>query len=240
MKILGNVDKYPFRIHFVGLLLTFLLNGCGLVSVMDVAVLALSAPVPGSKKTANLPEGFSLKPSLPEDSTDLLLAAIPPEQGNVYFTGRVEWTGLSNLKQSVLAVNQSMSAITDFNILFLWWSEVHERYEVLIRLPFEDIYSVELWTPGFGTNIRFCHEEDEIQFADQSLPIDQKTVLRILKPNGWFIDAERTREVFTLLEGRIAKNTESQDLPSPCDQVVLLDEKAPKGFGNCDPAIEEC
>lgn len=227
------------HIHFVGLLLTFLLTGCGLVSVADVAVLALSAPVPGSKKTANLPEGFKLKPSLPEDSTDLLLAAIPPELGNIHFTGRVEWTGLSNLKQSVLSVNQSMSAITDFNILFLWWSEVHERYEVLIRLPLEDIYSVELWTPGFGTNIRLCHEKDEVQFADQSLPIDQKTVLRILKQNG-FIDAERTREVFSLLEGRFAKMTESQDLPGPCDQLVFSDEEAPKGFGNCDPSIEEC
>jgi len=227
------------RVHFVGLLLTFLLNGCGVVSVVDVAVLALSAPVPGSKKTANLPEGFTLKPSVPEDSTDLLLAAIPPELGNVYFTGRVEWTGLSNLKQSVLAVNQSMSAITDFNILFLWWSEVNKRYEVLIRLPFEDIYSVELWTQGFGANIRFCHEKDEIPFADQSLLIDQKTILRIIKPNG-FVDAERTREVFSLLEGRFAKNTESQDLPSPCDQVVFSGEEAPKGFGNCDPATEEC
>lgn len=227
------------RINIIVLLLTFLLSGCSVISMVDVAVLTLAAPVPGSKKTTNLPEGFSLKPSSPEDPTNLLLAAIPPELGNVYFAGRVEWTGLSSLKQSVLAVNQSMGAITDLSILFLWWSESHERYEVLIRLPFDDIYSVELWTPGFGTNIRFCHEKGEIPFAEGALSIDPKTTLRILKPSG-FVDADRTREVFSLLEQQFAEKTKSQGLQNPCDREVFSDEDTPTGFGNCDPVIEEC
>lgn len=225
--------------QIVGLLLTGFLNGCGVISVIDVAVLALNAPVPGPKKTAELPEGFSLEPALMENSMDLLLAAIPPESGNVHFSGRVEWTGLSSLKQSVLTVNQSMSVITDSNILFLWWSEVRERYEVLIRLPVEDIYSIELWTPGFGTNIRFCHEKDEIPFGDKALLIDRKTTLRILTPKG-FIDADRTREVFLLLDGQFVQMPDSQAVTGPCDQAIIPGEEPLKGFGNCDPSVEEC
>lgn len=223
----------------VGLLLTVFLNGCGVISIIDVGVLALLAPVPGSKKTAELPEGFSLESSLPENSTDLLLAAIPPESGNVHFTGRVEWTGLSRLKQSFLTVNQSMSVITDSNILFLWWSDVRERYEVLLRLPLEDIYSIELWTPGLGTNIRFCHKTDEIPFGDEALLIDRKTTLRILTPTG-FVDADRTREVFLLLDGQFVHKPDSQAVTGPCGQAIIPGEEPSIGFGNCDPSVEEC
>jgi hypothetical protein len=78
-------------------------------------------------------------------------------------------TGLSNIQQSVLTVNQSMSAITDSNIHFPWRSEANERFEVLLRLPFADIYSVELWNPGFARNTRICERKDEITLRDQAL-----------------------------------------------------------------------
>jgi hypothetical protein len=213
---------------FLGLLLTTPLLGCALFSVADVAVLALGAPWPDQKRSVKL-SGYSLKPNSEQNAAELLLAAVPPEEGNVYFTGRVEWTGLSTIKQSVLSVDQSMAAITDFNILFLWWSEAHERYEVLIRLPIKDIYSVELWTPGLATNIRLCYEKDEITLGDEALTIDRKTTLRVVKPSG-FIDADKTKEVFSLLDSQLFAKPQPQDLPGPCDEVSVNSEELPLGF----------
>jgi len=132
-----------------------------------------------------------------------------------------------------------MGAITDFNMLVLWWSESNEQYEVLIRLPFTDIYSIELWTPGFGTAIRFCLARDEIPAGDKILDIDRKSTLRIMKP-GVFIDAEKTEEVFVLLDTQFIRKTASQGQPNPCDEVPAPGEVSPIGFDNCDPAVEEC
>jgi hypothetical protein len=230
---------YQFCRCFLGLLLTISMVGCGLISVADVAILALSAPVSIQKKSVKL-SGYSLRSVPSEQETELLTEAIPPEDGKIHFTGRVEWTGLSSLKQSVLTVNQSVAAITDFNILFLWWSEASERYEVLIRLPFTEVYSIELWTPGFGTNIRFCHEKDEIPLGDQVLLIDRKTTLRVLTPGGGFVDAEKTREIFTLLDTQFIGESESQGQRNLCDEVPVSGEELPKGFGSCDPAAGDC
>ena len=223
---------------FLGLLLTTPMVGCAVFSVADVAVLALGAPWPNQNRSVKL-SGYSLEPNSEQNATELLLAAIPSDEGNVYFTGRVEWTGLSTIRQSVLTVSQSMVAITDFNFLFLWWSEAHERYEVLIRLPITDIYSVELWTPGFATNIRLCHENDEITLGDELLIIDRNTTLRVLKSSG-FIDADKTKELFLLLDSQLIAKPQPQDISGPCDEVSVPSEEAPLGFGNCDPAVEEC
>ena len=214
-------------------MLTTPLAGCAVMSAAEVAVLILSVPGPAETGTVKL-SGYSLGPVSSQEVTDLLLEAIPPDEGNVHFTGQIEWTGLSRLKQSFGELYQSMSAITDFNILFLWWSEANERYEVLMRLPFAEIYSIELWTPGFGTNIRFCLEKDEIPVGDEILGIDRRTTFRVMKP-GVFTDAEKTEEIFKLLDSKVIKKTESQGQPNPCDA-----EEASTGFGQCDPAVEEC
>jgi hypothetical protein len=217
--------------YFLGLLLTASVAGCAVMSAADVAVLVMTLPVPVQTGTVKL-SGYSLKPASSEDATELILEAIPPDEGNVHFTGRVEWTGLRRLKQPVGALNQSMGAITDSNILFLWWNKAIERYEILIRLPFTEIYSIELWTPGFGTAIRFCHEMDEIPVGGEVLKIDRQSTLRIMKP-GVFIDAEKTREVFVLLDTQLGKKTESPGLPDPCDESPASNEEHP-GFGESD------
>lgn len=227
-----------FNRSFLGLLLSIPLVGCGLVSVVDVAVLALGAPGVKPEQSVKL-SGYSLSPGSEQNATELLLAAVPPEEGSVHFTGRVEWTGLSNMKQSVLSVNQSMSAITDFSFLFLWWSETNERYEVLIRLPFADIYSVELWTPGFATNIRICFEKDEIAFGDEAFAVDRKTTLRVLKSSG-FIDEEKTRKAYTLLEKLLVAEQKPEKTQDPCNERSVPAEETPPEFEDCDPADEQC
>jgi hypothetical protein len=57
---------------------------------------------------------------------------------------------------------------------------------------------------------------------------------------GAFIDAEKTEEVFELLDSRLVRKTELQGQPNPCDDVPAPGEESPIGFGNCDPAVEEC
>ena len=208
------------------------------MSASDLAVLVLAMPGPVQTERVDL-SGYSLGPVPSEEVTESILEAIPSEEGNVHFIGRIEWSGLSSVKQSVLTGSQSMAAITDLSIMFLWWSEVSERYEVLIRLAFTDIYSIQLWTPGFGTNIRFCHETDEIPLGDQFLTIERKTTLRVLKTSG-FVDAEKTREVFLLLDNQLITRSESPSLQGPCDGAAVSGGESPRGFGNCDPALEEC
>lgn len=223
---------------FLGLLLTIPLVSCAFISAADVAVLVLSSPVPTPGGTVELP-GYSLGPVSSEETTELLLGAIPPDEGIFHFTGRVEWTGLSRLKQSFGEQYQSIIAVSDFNILFLWWSEANERFEVLIRLPFTEIYSIELWTPGFGTSIRLCLKMDEIPISDKVLGIDRKTTLRVWKP-GAFMDAEKTEELFILLDSKLKGTTESHDQLDPCEEVPAASDETQTGLGQCDPSVEEC
>ena len=223
---------------FLGLLLTAPLASCAFISAADVAVLALSLPAPAQEGTVKL-SGYSLGPVSPKETTELLFEAIPPDEGIVHFTGRVEWTGLMRLKQSFSKQYQSMVAVTDTNILFLWWSEANERFEVLIRLPLAEIYSIELWTPGFDTNIRFCLEKDEIPVGDKVLGLERRSTLRVMKP-GVFIDAEKTEELFNLLDSKHIGTTQPNVQPNPCEEVPAPSEETSYGFGQCDPSVEEC
>ena len=220
-----------YYLCFLGVLIASFLVGCFAFSVMDATFMVLSLPGPNQKGKIEL-SGFSLEPGSSDEVPELILKAIPAKEGKVYFTGRVQWTGLAKIEQSVSTLNQSMSAITDFQILFLWWSETDERYEVLIQVPYTEIYSVELWTPGFGTNIRFCHENDEIPVGDQVINIDRKTVLNIMK-SKYSLDAERTNKVFALLDSKIVQKEEMKDRPSPCDKVLETDTES-NGFGEKD------
>jgi hypothetical protein len=223
---------------FLGLLLTASLAGCALISAADMVFLALALPGPVQEGTVELP-GYSLGPMSSEARDELLLAAIPPDEGIVQFTGRVDWTGLSRLKQPMDELNQSVGAITDFSILFLWWSKANERYEVLIRLPFTEIHSIELWTPGLGTSIRICLEMDRIPIADDVLGIDRNSTLRVLK-SGVFTDAEKTEALFHLLDPRLPGPADLNEQPDLCDEAPAPGEQSPIGFGSCDPSVEKC
>ena len=150
--------------------------------------------------------------------------AIPASKGDVYFTGRAQWTGLENVNQPSGKLIQSIVAITDFQMLFLWWREQDERYEILILLPYSEIYSVDLKTPGFGALIKFCHKDDEIRIGDQNITIDQETNFNFLKPSI-FGDAEKTKKAYVFLDKKITPKESLKHLPSPCEDDLESDTK---------------
>lgn len=195
---------------------------------MDVALVVLSAPVPGPKNTAELPEGYTLAPLLPEHSTNLLLEAIPNNEGTIHYTGRVTWTGLKHLDSLKQPKLRSTIAITDFHLLFFWWNEQSERYEALIRLPYTEVYLEGLQDFGPLTSIKLCHEKPELMFDDQELTIDRETQLGVLNSAN-IRDKEKTKEVFTLLESLINQDEELGKPLSPCDEEI-----DPAGFGESE------
>jgi len=198
---------------------------------MDAAFIVLSLPMPNDAGKIDLP-GYSLGPVSSDGVQELVLNAIPASDGNVYFTGRGQWTGLENVNQPSSRMIQSIVGISDSQILFLWWREPDGPYETLIRLPYSEIYSVDLSTFGLGAVIKFCHEDNEILIGDQIISIDHETRFNFLK-SGFFGDAEKTKEAFVFLENKIILKEGLEHLPSPCEDVVESDAED-QGFGEDD------
>jgi len=67
------------------------------------------------------------------------------------------------------------------------------------RLHYTETDKAVMWTLGFATNVRLCHEQDEVPVGDEVLAIDRKTTLRILSSGG-FVDADETRAVYSLFD----------------------------------------
>jgi len=198
---------------------------------MDTAFLILSLPGPDGTGKVDL-SGYSLGPISSDGAQELILSAVPAIEGEVYFTGRAQWTGLENVKQPRGHLIQSIVAITDFQILFIWWRESDERYKILIRLPYSDINSVGLNTAGLGAVIWFCHEDDVVLIGDKVISIDRKTRFNFLK-SGIFGDTEKTKEAFLLLDKRVIPKEGLEHLPSPCEDVVVPGTEH-HGFGEDD------
>ena len=218
-----------FYFFILNVIFVLFLAGCG---VATVTMLVLSLPG-GTAPTQQVEfPGYTLGPISSDEFPALLHNAIPASEGDVYFTGRAQWTGLENVNQPSNQLIQSIVAITEFQILFLWWREQDERYEILILLPYSEIYSVDLKTPGFGALIKFCHEDNEILIGDQIISIDHETRFNFLK-SGFFGDAEKTKEAFVFLENKIILKEGLEHLPSPCEDVVESDAED-QGFGEDD------
>jgi len=220
-----------FRWFCLSVLLIGPLAGCFPFSAMDAAFLILSLPVPDETGKVDM-SGYSLGPISSDGAQELILSAVPAIEGEVYFTGRAQWTGLENVKQPSGHLIQSIVAITDFQILFIWWRESDERYKILIRLPYSDINSVGLNTGGLGAVIWFCHEDDVVLIGDKVISIDRKTRFNFLK-SGIFGDTEKTKEAFLLLDKRVMPKEGLEHLPSPCEDVVVPGTEH-HGFGEDD------
>ena len=207
-----------FYLLIINVIFVLSLAGCGAASV---ALLVLSLPVGVTHPQQVEIPGYTLGPVSSDEFPALLHNAIPASEGDIYFTGRAQWTGLENVNQPSGKLIQSIVAITDFQILFLWWREQDERYEILILLPYSEIYSVDLKTPGFGALIKFCHKDDEIRIGDQNINIDQETSLNFL--GDIFGDAEKTKKVFVFLDKKITRKEGLEHLQSPCENDLESD-----------------
>jgi len=205
-----------FRLLSLKVVLLVSLTGCFPLSAVDVGLLVLT--LPGGVGTGQTElTGYTIGPVSSEDFPDLLLKAIPAIEGEVKLFGRVQWTGLMNIKQSRFNHLQTVTAFTNTDILSLWWYEEDEQYRILLRLPYSEIQSVSFEKSGFGATIKLCHEVGVLLLDDQKYSIDQATRLNFLNQNGMLEDTIKTEEAFGFLEGKIKPQEGLNNTPKPCE-----------------------
>jgi len=214
-----------FRWFCLGALFFGPLSGC--IPVVDVVLLVAVLPGANEMEKVDLSD-YSLGPISSDGAQELVLGAVPAIEEEVYFTGRAQWSGLRNIKQPTSQTSQSIVAFTDFEILFIWWREPDEQYLILMRLPYSDIYSVDLRTPFLGTFITLCLEGNEVLIADQVISIDRKTNFNFI--NSSRVDAEKTKAAFQLLNKKVIPKEELENLPSACEEEDVV----VPGFGEAD------
>ena len=212
MQIVELMHKYH---HFLlSVLLLAPLAGCYLFSAMDAVLLISALPAPDGERKVDL-DGYVIGPTSSDEFQALLSNAIPAVEGKSLINGPAEWTGLTNVKQHAHSVYQSVTVLTDFQMLFLWWHESREKYEILIRLPYSDVHSIELKTPGLGTFIEICHKHTEIPIGDQTILINRITRFSFLK-SRMFVSREKTEQAFAILGQKIIPSDELEQSPNPC------------------------
>jgi len=225
MQIVELMHKY--RHFFLGALLLVPLAGCVLFSAMDAVFLISALPAPVGESKVDL-DGYVIGPTSSDEFQALLSNAIPAVEGKSLINGRAEWTALTNVKQPAHSVYQSVTVLTDFQMLFLWWHESREKYEILIRLPYSDVHSIEFKTPGLGTFIEICHKHTEIPIGDQTISIDRITRFSFLK--SIIVDREKTEQAFAILGQKIIPSVEMEQSPNPCEGDPESDSEI-IGFG---------
>lgn len=205
-----------FRLLCLKVVLLVSLTGCFPLSVMDVGLLLLSMPGGFGTGQTDL-TGYTIGPVSSENFPDLLLKAIPGNEGEVNLFGRVQWTGLKNIKQPRFSLLQTVAVFTNTEILSLWWYEEDEQYRILLRLPYSEIQSVSFEKSGFGSTIKLCHEVGELLLEDQKYSIGQATRLNFLNQSGMLEDMIKTEEAFEFLEGKIKPQEGLNNTPEPCE-----------------------
>ena len=228
--------KPRFYLLSLKVILLSLLTGCFPFSVMDAGLLILSLPAGAGTGKVDL-EGYTIGTVSSDEFPELFQNAIPASEGEVYLFGRAQWTGLKNIKQPGTSYLQTVAAITNADILYLWWYEEDEHYEILMRLPYAGIQSVTLEKFGLGATIKLCHEVEELLIGGQQYSIDQLTRLDFSSPNGFFIDREKTEKAFELLDDKIKPKEGLNHTPNPCegDPESTIENQ---GFGEDDLSMQ--
>jgi hypothetical protein len=202
--------------YVLGLLTAGILAGCSVHGIALLSAVFPPFPVPGSEKTTEFPEGYSLGPNAPGDLSESILEAISSDEGSVYFAGRVFWTGMERFETKYKPHNAAIAAITDLHILFMWWSETDHSYKALIKIPHEEVYTVDLRTFGIRTSIKLCRENHPIFLDEESIFFGNETQIYVLTSTN-SRDNEKTEEVFWLLDKLINQGRETSQPRSPCD-----------------------
>ncbi len=204
------------------------LAGCFPLSAVDVGLLVLSMPAGTGSGSVSL-KGYTLGPVSSPEFPDLLRQAIPAGEGEVYITGRAQWTGLMKVRQPGFYAWQTVAATTDSALLFLWWHKDEERYKIMLRLPYADIESVTLEGTGRRTEIRLCHGVEEYAVGDQTLDINRLTRLQFMTAGGSW-DFEMTESAFEILNEKIIHKEGLGSTPDACEEAEKSDAEN-IGFG---------
>lgn len=184
------------------LVLLGVLSGC---AILDVSLLILSSipslPNAGGAAAPQQIEisGYTLGPISSDEFPALLHKAIPASEGEVRFSGKVQWLGLQNGERYYATV---VAAITDTDILLLMWHEPENQYTIVTRLPFSEILSISARTYGSRT-VYLYFDDKEVSLGDQSYKVEGKTTFDFIKPSGSRTIREKNEAVFLFLQDKI-------------------------------------
>ena len=214
------------------LLLISSLAGCTAVSALQVGVIVLSLPYPAITDKVRL-KGYTLGPVSSPDLPELVENSVPANEGGVLLAGHASWSGLSMVGQPGYRTQQTVAAMTETKFLFLWWNEEEESYEILMRLPYEDIRWIALFKPESGKTIKLCLEIEELAVGEETIAVDDLTQLSFM--NSYVSrDQEMTRQAYVLLEERISHEEDLDTSSMPCG-ISYEPDSEHVGFGQEDP-----
>jgi hypothetical protein len=148
----------------------------------------------------------AIGPTSSPEFPQLIAKAVPPEDGEVRFSGSGIWfpnvRGFTDVRSSLLGgqvvPTPGVLVVTDTAILFQQWDSKTEQFDVIKRLPLADVMSVALDT--YGVNRRLVVRKKDLSFDTFSFT----------QAAGNFIDKEKTENSFQFLDARIGKKTAEQ------------------------------
>jgi len=198
-------------IRFLGTLILALSLLVGCVALPLPGVGWTLAPVPLSGATnLDLPD-YSLGPVSSPEFPDLIRNAIPPDEGEVHLSGKVE---LALQLDNQLYILGAVAALGDTGIVLLRWYDPEGQYKISARLPYADILSLSMNTMGFGRVVYFCLATPVFAWGDQPYAIDRRASMSFIKPSGMFQDVERTETAIAFLQQKIRPIDGACDTPA--------------------------
>lgn len=153
--------------------------------------------------TAVMLSGCSaIGPTNSADFQKLAQAPVPVADGSVHMYGAAQWypnsRGFTALRSLALggepAAIPGVLVIADKALVFEQWDERQNVFEVIKRLPFDDLMSVQLDTYGRGR---------QIVVRKRDLSFDS---FSYTGPSGHMVDQEKTEAAVQVLQQRLQQN----------------------------------
>jgi hypothetical protein len=138
-------------------------------------------------------------PTTAENWQELVVNAVPPEDGKVLFSSASEWfpdqQGFQSERSGGLGGTQQFSvgvfALTDMSLLFLQWDPPEKKYNVMYRVSYAEVRNFRV--DSFGRNRRLVVTATD--YRVQSFGIHG--------PTGTAVDNQATAKATAILESKV-------------------------------------
>jgi hypothetical protein len=157
----------------------------------------------------DLPD-YSLGPVSSDQFPGLVKTAIPADRGEAILFGRVD---MAFRADNHVIDFSAVAVLSETDILLLKWHETEDRYDILARLEYSEIQSVEMTTWGVGRHIWLCLAKTEFVLAGQRHAVQPLVSMVFIKPSGLLQDGDRSETAFALLHEKIDPNEGACDSP---------------------------